>query len=132
MIQSLLLKRIDLRPDRSYGALIGPQGPFIFTLELPWRENQPQVSCIPIGSWTCRRVVSPRWGETFDIKVPGRSLIRFHWGNTEDDTLGCVLTARTFDPVKGINGAVDSKQAFGELMATLKGVDKFTLHVINT
>lgn len=132
MIESLLLKRIDFRPDRTYGALIGPDGPFIFTLELPWRENEPQVSCFPRGSWECTRVISPRWGETFDIAVPGRKLLRVHWGSTEDDTLGCLITATTFDPTKGINGAVDSRKAFNEFMRTMRGVDRFTLHVEHT
>ena len=130
-IRSLVLRRFHHGPDRTYGALIGAEGPFIFTLELPWRGNERRVSCIPAGSWLVTRHRSPKHGETFLVNVPGRTGILFHSGNTEADTLGCILTATTFDPVKGINGAVDSKRAFAELMATLKGVKSFTLHVLN-
>jgi hypothetical protein len=38
-ISSLLLKRFDHREWGTYGALIGPRGPFIVTLERPWTEN---------------------------------------------------------------------------------------------
>jgi hypothetical protein len=131
-VTSLLLKRFDFRDDRTYGALIGPQGPFIFTLENPWLENKPQVSCIPFGTYACRRVQSPRFGNTFEVTgVPGRSHILFHAGNTEADTLGCVLTATTFDPVQGVNGAVQSKKAFDELMFLLRAVQQFTLHIVH-
>jgi hypothetical protein len=62
-----------------------------------WLDNKPTVSAIPAGLYLCKRVVSPRFGPTFEVtKVPGRSKILFHNGNTEEDTLGCLLLGERF------------------------------------
>jgi hypothetical protein len=131
-----MLRRVDHRDWGIYGVLIGPAGPFIVTLELPWNDNQQRKSSIPAGVYRCKRVQSPRFGNTFEITgVPGRSAILFHGGNSTADTLGCVLTGTTFDPVGGMNGkngVTGSKLAFDELMDMLRDVDEFTLHVSNS
>jgi len=66
------------------------------TLELPWRDNQRSVSCIPAGQYKVR-FRYPRESETRDylhllIKdVPNRDYILFHRGNSAKDSRGCVL-----------------------------------------
>ena len=55
-----------------------------FTLELPQEGNQPNISCIPEGTYTCRKITSNTLGECIDVlEVPGRSYIRIH------KVLGC-------------------------------------------
>lgn len=67
------------------------------TAEEEWRDNRPHISCIPTGSYRCRRGVFPRMGETFEVTgVPGRTAILFHAGNTEADTEGCILLGQRF------------------------------------
>ena len=131
----LLLKRVDHREWGTYGVLVGPDGPFIVTLELPWRENEQRVSSIPAGVYVCNRVQSPRFGNTFEVTgVPNRSKILFHGGNSTEDTLGCILTGTTFDPVGGMNGkngVTGSKMAWDELMDMQRGVDRFILTLSN-
>jgi hypothetical protein len=131
----LLLKRVDHREWGTYGVLIGPDGPFIVTLELPWRDNAQRVSAIPAGVYVCQRVQSPRFGNTFEVTgVPNRSKILFHGGNSTEDTLGCILTGTTFDPVGGMNGkngVTGSKMAWDELMDMQRGVDRFILTLAN-
>lgn len=63
------------------------------TLEPAWKDNQPKVSCIPPGTYTCKRVYSEKHGETFEVRgVPGRAGILFHAGNSAiKDTQGCIL-----------------------------------------
>ena len=64
----------------------------LFTLENPWLDNAPNISCIPVGSYVCKRVISPKYGETFEITgVDGRTHILFHEGNYPSNTMGCVL-----------------------------------------
>jgi hypothetical protein len=97
---------------------------FAVTLELPWRANEPEHSCIPPGTYECRRVQSPRFGNTFEVMdVPGRTHILFHKGNQTADTAGCLLVAEKFvdDRVE------DSKEGYNELMRLFEGVDTFTL-----
>jgi hypothetical protein len=62
------------------------------TLELPWKENKPGISCIPEGSYALRRRFSPRFKNHFEILgVPGRKYILFHAGNNALKELrGCI------------------------------------------
>ena len=66
------------------------------TLELPYRDNQRSVSCIPAGNYKVR-MRYPRESGTRDYlhlliqDVPSRDYILFHIGNTAKDTRGCVL-----------------------------------------
>lgn len=128
----LLLKRVAGDAEVAQGVLIGPGNiAFAVTLELPWRNNARKVSHIPVGTYKCRRVQSPRFGNTFEVLVPGRDAILFHGGNTADDTLGCILVGHGFDPVKGKTGIVQSQKEFGEFLKLQHKVETFTLHVVN-
>ena len=67
------------------------------TLELPWRDNQKSVSCIPEGRYKCRvrlarESASRDYVHLLVQDVPGRSYILFHYGNFPSDTRGCILT----------------------------------------
>lgn len=130
-IKSLLLKRFDHREWGTYGALIGPKGPFIVTLERPYTDGFGKMSYIKAGVYTCKRVKSPRFGDTYEVTgVLGRSHILFHSGNWVDDSRGCILTGASFDPVGGSDGksgVTGSKMAFDEFMDLLDGVPSFTL-----
>ena len=62
------------------------------TIELPWKNNQPRVSCIPEGRYRLRRRHSPRFREHFEvIDVKDRKYILFHAGNDAGKELrGCI------------------------------------------
>lgn len=132
-VKSLMLRRVDHREWGIYGVLIGPKGPVIVTLERPALDGFGKMSSIKAGVYTCKRVKSPRFGDTYEVTgVPGRSHILFHAGNTADDSRGCILTGTTFDPVGGTDGksgVTGSKMAFDEMMDLLDGVPSFTLTV---
>lgn len=52
------------------------------TIELPWRGNQPRVSCIPTGTYIVDPYKSPKYGNVYMVTdVEGRSYILTHWGN---------------------------------------------------
>lgn len=62
------------------------------TLELPWRNNKVQESCIPPGEYKAVPYSSSKYPNVYEItNVPGRSKILFHWGNYRSHTLGCIL-----------------------------------------
>jgi hypothetical protein len=75
------------------GTLLVEGEPFCKTLELPWKDNAPNVSCIPQGTYEVVLLPSARWGKPMPHiqNVPGRSEIEIHIGNFERDTDGCVL-----------------------------------------
>lgn len=52
-----------------------------YTMELPWKDNLPQISCIPEGSYLCEWKKSPKFGYCYHIKgVPNRGNILVHPG----------------------------------------------------
>lgn len=126
----LILRRVAGTDYATYGVLSRDGVPFAVTLERPWLDNAPRQSCIPAGVYTCKRVQSPKFGDTFEVTgVPGRSAILFHKGNLPDDSLGCILVGESFNPVKGKPGITASTEGYGEFMALQKGVSTFTLTV---
>ena len=66
------------------------------TLELPYLDNQRNISCIPEGQYKVR-LRTARESATRDYlhllvqDVPNRDYILFHIGNSAKDTRGCVL-----------------------------------------
>lgn len=97
MDEVLTLKRIT-QGDHTYGVLIWKNEPLGVTLELPWRNNQRNISCIPAGNYICSRYRSPTHGDCYFISdVPNRSHILIHAGNTLKDTQGCILVGRLFE-----------------------------------
>lgn len=64
----------------------------IFTLENPWKNNEPMVSCIPAGSYECSPFTGQKYKAVYQVhSVPGRTYILFHAGNYPSDTHGCIL-----------------------------------------
>ncbi len=116
--------RIDLRLAReitsdqgTFGSLEGP-GLFVRTCELPWRNNEPNVSSIPAGTYELRPRRYNRGGyDAIEVlAVQGRSHILIHVGNTTNDILGCICVGRDYGVVEGRWAVITSKSAFGELM----------------
>jgi hypothetical protein len=78
------------------------------TLELPWKNNQNSVSCIPVGGYVCKYTRSNRMSAqkghdvfTYEVlNVPNRAGIRIHSANFFSQLLGCVALG---DAHKDIN-----------------------------
>lgn len=95
-----------------------------YTLELPWRSNHRNVSCIPEGSYTVIKANSPRFGECFYFRdVPGRSGILIHVGNSLADTRGCILVGLDVEDKKVLH----SRLAMDSILKVLP--ETFTLEV---
>lgn len=125
-----LLRVTPKNPVAVYGVLMQGQIPFAVTIERPWKNNAKGESCIPPGRYTCKRVNSPKFGNTFEVTgVPGRSAILFHRGNLEDDSHGCILIGESFNPVLGRPGITASKEGFAEFLNILQHVNEFTIDI---
>lgn len=126
------LVRDDQNPDRTLGTLRTDEDEYVCeTLELPWRENQHGISCIPAGTYECVRFDSPHIGyQLFQLQnVPGRSGVDIHRGNTTKDTEGCILVGTKRGVLNGQDAVLHSTEAFADFMRRLEGVDTFTLEV---
>jgi len=134
-MRTMVLKRVASNFDGTFGVLIDGAGvvPFALTLEDQWKNNQKNISCIPHGYYTCRRVISPRFGETFEVlEVPGRTHILFHSGNTHEHTQGCILVGEEFGYLGPTISILSSRRGFAEFMHRLEGIEEFSLAVLWT
>ena len=62
------------------------------TTELAWKDNQPFISCIPLGKYLVEKRYTEQRGWHFHIKdVEGRSWILVHVGNFHYQIEGCIL-----------------------------------------
>lgn len=92
------------------------------TLELPWKDNQRRISCIPAGKYDIRKYSSPSKGRVFLLEeVPNRSFIEIHSGNFHFDVLGCILVGDATIGHVDINGdglldVVNSKNTLNHLL----------------
>lgn len=63
-----------------------------FTVELPWRHNKVDVSCIPAMIYEYRKIYSPS-AERYVLRlfdVPDRTLINVESANKVKQLLGCI------------------------------------------
>jgi len=129
-MKRMIIKRNQETDDGMFGMIVDGITPFALTLENMWLNNKRNISCIPAGEYECRRVNSPKFGDTFEVmNVPNRSHILFHKGNTEDDTAGCILIAEEFGELNKKTAILSSARGLREFMRRLEGIDKFTLKI---
>jgi len=103
---------------------------FCYTLELPWRENRKNISCIPIGEYEVERRTSEKYGEHFHIlDVPDRSYILIHSGNFHNQIRGCVLVGEELADINkdGLPDVTNSKKTMKMLLDRLP--ETFTLRI---
>jgi hypothetical protein len=128
----MILYRLTQNDHATFGRLEGNDHTALgVTLELPWKENERGISCIPAGTYQCRRILSPKRGyELFEVcDVPGRSNIEIHIGNTPHDTEGCILVGTRFGKIGDGEAIRESRPAFARFMEYLRGRDTFTLTI---
>lgn len=108
-MQIAVINRANTGDHGTFGKLWTP-GFSMFTAEPPWKDNRPDVSCIPPGVHVCKWHQSPRFGGVYLVTgVPARSFILTHRGNLAGDiekgllthTHGCILGGKYIGIVRG-------------------------------
>lgn len=125
-MRKVLLTRNETGPDGTFGR-IATDGMFeAATLELPWSNNKPNMSCIPAGVYRCALVDSPRHGRVYEVRgVSGRDHILIHPANWIRQLLGCIAIGRAegmvHDKVRGgeFRGIMSSRDATLGFMADM-------------
>ena len=91
-----------------------------FTLELPWLDNQKNISCIPTGEYNYIKRVSPGKGyEVIElVDVPDRAYIQIHLGNYMRQIEGCILPGTGLKDIDrdGVIDVTNSEEAFNQIM----------------
>lgn len=102
----MILRRFIFTDYCTIGKLWLPNGYSCFTLERPWLNNQPFVSCIPTGSYD---LVWDHQGRIREVPmlvdVPGRSHICIHPATNAWELQGCIAPCVTY-------GTMDSGKTF--------------------
>lgn len=100
------------------------------TLERPYLDNKPNISCIPKGTYNCKYTFSPKFLKyTYEIQnVPKRSGIRIHSANFFYQLLGCIALGSAFIDINkdGKKDVIDSRITVSKLESLL-GKKDFTL-----
>ena len=117
-------------------------GQTVRTVELPWRDNARQRSCIPVGSYRCSIVQSPRFGRVYGVQnVPGRTHVLIHSANFGGDVNlgwttqlhGCIAPCQRVGMMRNNAGKMQmaglvSRPALNSFMAWANG-QPFTLEI---
>lgn len=125
--------RVSYRPDGTFGVIFCGDLPFALTLEREWKNNERNLSCIPVGEYVCRRVkLPPRFPNTFQVMdVPDRDGILIHRGNLMEHSRGCILVGEQFDVLGNHCAVTASDKGFEEFMLRASSVDEFDLSIIS-
>ena len=107
-------------PDGTNGKL-ECKGKFICnTIELPWKDNETKVSCIPEGKYFIEKRYSRKFHwhlEVIDVK--NRKLILFHPANNALKELnGCIAPVTK---ISGLGLGLQSRLAFAKLKDLVYG-----------
>ena len=126
----MLLERYGSTPFGTFGQLTVAARMF-YTVEKPWRNNTPNVSCIPFEHYQLRwlptttAVPDEYGGHTwyviggtvgFDPGAAKRSRVAIHVGNTSEDIQGCIAVGQNLGVVNNRWGITSSRNAMLELL----------------
>ena len=99
-MKTLTITRQPSTDSGTFGDARTDDGKSWVSLELPWLDNQPDVSCIPTGTYDAELAFSPRFSkDLYHLAVEGRTNILIHSGNfagndgLQSDVEGCILLA---------------------------------------
>lgn len=130
------LTREPSTDEGTFGTIVLDTGAELYSVELPWRDNQTGISCIPLGVYRCEIYNSPKHGRVYLLQhVPGRSSIEIHVANFGGDRakgwhselLGCIAPATAIGHLQNPAGhaqraGIQSGRAFHDLMAWAQGL----------
>lgn len=127
---TLTLVRTESGKKQTLGLLIQNGKEIAKTMELPWRNNQSKISCIPCGEYQVVRRNSPKYGDHFHLlNVPGRQLILIHVANYFSDLLGCIGVGESHTDINGdgLRDVTRSGPKMKQLLALFPKTFKLTI-----
>lgn len=93
-----------------------------YTVERPWENNTPYVSCVPPGIYPIKpsrfnKGNYPCWELE---QVPNRTLIKIHRANTYHDVQGCIGLGEKLGCLGDTWAILYSRKTHDEFMATMR------------
>jgi len=135
-MSEIKLKRTDFLLDRTLGILTVTDlnnKTFSFaTLELPYKNNNKNISCIKSGKYPISKRYSQKYGWHWILhNVPNRELILIHVGNYPRDTKGCILIGTGFEDINNDSRleVINSRQALKDFNELLKNENNLEIEI---
>lgn len=105
-------------------------------IELPWKKNKRNISCIPAGKYNAvavKRYSNGRYA-LWILDVPDRSQIMIHTGNFVRQLRGCLAPGREFIDIDndGIIDVANSQSVMDELQKHLQLGEEFKIEIKET
>lgn len=112
----------------TFGKWYTDDGEFIcYSVEKRWRDNRPNISCVPEGTYGLREYQSPRFGLSLALVnhdlgvgiVPGeshRSMILIHAANKPSELQGCIAPASSLTSMSGEWAGSSSRDALKKVV----------------
>jgi len=89
----------------------------IYTLELPWKLNKINESCIPEGIYSVKPDNEGRFTGHPELQnVPGRSEIIIHPANHTHELEGCIAPGLTHEICNSVVAVWDSRKAYQKVL----------------
>lgn len=109
----LTIERKSSSDKCTMGYLIADGQVVCYSLELPWKDNSNNISCVPSGTYKgiLRYDKTDGWRIQLE-NVPNRTAVQIHMGNYTTQTEGCVLV--------GTDAKVDNCSVFNSSAAYAK------------
>ena len=113
-MNTVIITRTKYTDKETFGILTAHRNGEFFqclTLELPWKNNQRNISCIPKGFYTAQYTYwesKKRYNYLLN-KVPNRGGIYIHYGNyayrptSKPDIEGCILLGSSYGDLNDDN-----------------------------
>lgn len=122
----MLLRRHYL-PMATFGELWDDQGTRVaVTVECPWLNNQPNISCIPEGRYQLTGYTSPHKGHCLALNAPElgvqltgpalRTACLMHSANRASELQGCIAPGDSFGVVASEWAVMNSRQTMQALL----------------
>lgn len=127
----IILERFAYSPLGTFGRLMFKDKVW-YTVERPWLDNKPNVSCIPEGNYTANRYMSPTPGRGIVWQlnhVPHRSYIQIHAGNTQQDVVGCIALGTVLGCIGDQWAVLHSRIAVNEFMRETAEIEELSIFI---
>lgn len=128
-MQQLVLKRIHLTNTATLGIMYLNGEEICRTLENPWLNNHPFISCVPKHNYLVKSYSSAKYPDVWELQdVNDRSKILIHVGNRAEHTEGCILVGLNWGFLGDDLAVLNSRKALDKLREVLN--NEFLLKII--
>lgn len=124
-----ILQRISDSGNETFGTLLDENGVTLcVTIERPWLDNQPDISCIPSGTYHFYTYQSPTKGQVWRTDdVPNRKYIEIHAANWAHSLSGCIGVGKSITYIDGLPAVSNSDNTLEMLYNKLPSAFDLTI-----